>query len=155
MRAIFDGEARRFPRCTWLLAQGLPGRQFAEYMLRAPFSLEKSIGTKRPNNSSTVPWHTKQNYQIYSAADFIAATVVEHIPPKGQQTVPPLTPTNVGVGTRKTGFNPHYHRQQPVGEKPKPELHEKLLVHAAGADPEKEIRPKTRLEITDSANLGR
>ncbi|MCF6314664.1 MAG: transposase [Verrucomicrobiales bacterium] len=31
-------------------------------------------------------WHTKQNFKIFTAADFIAA-IVEHIPPKGQQTV--------------------------------------------------------------------
>ena len=28
----------------------------------------------------------KQNFQVFTAADFIAATV-EHIPPKGQQTI--------------------------------------------------------------------
>gem|GEM_PF-2669976 len=31
-------------------------------------------------------WHTIQNFKIFTAVDFIAA-VVEHIPPKGQQTV--------------------------------------------------------------------
>ncbi|MCB1062749.1 MAG: transposase [Verrucomicrobiae bacterium] len=31
-------------------------------------------------------WHTKKNFQIFEVTDFLA-TAVEHIPPKGQQTV--------------------------------------------------------------------
>ena len=64
-------------------------RQFAEYMLRAPFSLEKihwNEKTKQVIYRSKRSWHTKQNYQIFTAANFIAASV-EHIPPKGQQTI--------------------------------------------------------------------
>ncbi len=64
-------------------------RSLAEYMLRAPFSLEKVTWNEKSRQviyRSKRSWHTKQNFQIFSAADFIAATV-EHIPPKGQQTV--------------------------------------------------------------------
>ena len=64
-------------------------RQFAEYMLRAPFSLEKIHWNEKNRQviyRSKRSWHTKQNYQIFAAADFIAASV-EHIPPKGQQTI--------------------------------------------------------------------
>ena len=58
-------------------------------MLRAPFSLEKihwNEKTKQVIYRSKRSWHTKQNYQIFTAANFIAASV-EHIPPKGQQTI--------------------------------------------------------------------
>lgn len=39
----------------------------------------------RPLRSSR-SWHTKKNYQIFTARDFIASTV-QHIPLKGQQTI--------------------------------------------------------------------
>ena len=64
-------------------------RRLAEYLLRAPFSLEKMTwneSTQKVIYRSKRSWHTKQNFKIFSAVDFIAA-VVEHIPPKGQQTV--------------------------------------------------------------------
>ena len=64
-------------------------RRLAEYLLRAPFSLEKitwNEKTRKVIYRSKRSWHTKKNYQIFSATDFIAATV-EHIPPKSQQTV--------------------------------------------------------------------
>jgi hypothetical protein len=90
-------------------------RQFAEYMLRAPFSLEKihwNEKTKQVIYRSKRSWHTKQNYQIFTAADFIAASV-EHIPPKSQQTIRyygrysnRVTLTNAGVGMQKIGFTP-------------------------------------------------
>jgi hypothetical protein len=64
-------------------------RNLAEYMLRAPFSLEKVTWNEKSQKviyRSKRSWHTKQNFQIFTAAEFIVATV-EHIPPKGQQTV--------------------------------------------------------------------
>ncbi len=66
------------------------GRQrLAEYLLRAPFSLEKitwNQTTRQVIYRSSRSWHTKQNFKIFSASEFLAAAV-EHIPPKNQQTV--------------------------------------------------------------------
>jgi hypothetical protein len=66
------------------------GRQrLAEYQLRAPFSLEKMTWNESTGQviyRSSRSWHTKCNFQVFSAGDFLAAAV-EHIPPKGQQTV--------------------------------------------------------------------
>ena len=57
--------------------------------MRAPFSLEKitwNESTGKVIYRSKRSWHTKRNFQIFEAVDFLAA-VVEHIPPKRQQTV--------------------------------------------------------------------
>ena len=62
-------------------------KRLAEYLLRAPFSLEKitwNESTGKVIYRSKRSWHTKRNFQIFEAVDFLAATV-EHIPPKGQQ----------------------------------------------------------------------
>lgn len=62
-------------------------KRLAEYLLRAPFSLEKitwNESTGKVIYRSKRSWHTKCNFQIFEAVDFLAATV-EHIPPKGQQ----------------------------------------------------------------------
>jgi len=64
-------------------------RRLAEYLLRAPFSLEKitwNQSTGKVIYRSSRSWHTKQNFQIFTAGEFLAAAI-EHIPPKGQQTV--------------------------------------------------------------------
>jgi len=64
-------------------------RRLGEYLLRAPFSLEKihwNESSQKVIYRSKRSWHTKQNFQVFTAPDFIAV-VVEHIPPKGQQTV--------------------------------------------------------------------
>ncbi|MCP5552167.1 MAG: transposase [Akkermansiaceae bacterium] len=64
-------------------------KRLAEYLLRAPFSLEKITwieSTGKVVYSSKRSWHTKRNFQIFEAVNFLAATV-EHITPKGQQTV--------------------------------------------------------------------
>jgi len=64
-------------------------KRLAEYLLRAPFSLEKitwNESTGKVIYRSKRSWHTKRNFQIFEAVDFLAA-VVEHIPPKRQQTV--------------------------------------------------------------------
>ena len=53
-------------------------------MLRAPFSLEKVTWNEKAKKviyRSKRSWHTKQNFQVFTASDFIAATV-EHIPPE-------------------------------------------------------------------------
>ncbi len=71
-------------------SQDVEGRKrLAEYVLRPPFSLEKitwNESTGKVIYRSKRSWHTKRNFQIFGALDFLAATV-EHIPPKNQQTV--------------------------------------------------------------------
>jgi len=68
----------------------LKGRQrLAEYLLRAPFSLQKI--TWNPETHTVIyrsrrSYHTKANFQVFTATGFLAA-VVDHIPPKGQQTI--------------------------------------------------------------------
>jgi len=68
----------------------IKGRQrLAEYLLRAPFSLQKI--TWNPETHTVIyrsrrSYHTKANFQVFTATDFLAA-VVDHIPPKGQQTI--------------------------------------------------------------------
>ena len=65
------------------------GSEASQYLLRAPFSLEKitwNESTGKVVYRSKRSWHTKRNFQIFEAVDFLAATV-EHIPPKGQQMV--------------------------------------------------------------------
>ncbi|MCB1233436.1 MAG: transposase [Verrucomicrobiae bacterium] len=62
-------------------------RRLAEYLLRAPLSLEKitwNQTSRKVINRSKRSWHTKKNFQIIEVTDFLAAGV-EHIPPKGQQ----------------------------------------------------------------------
>ena len=53
------------------------------------FRWRRSPGT-RPSRKviyrSKRSWHTKRNFQVFEATDFLAAAV-EHIPPKGQHTV--------------------------------------------------------------------
>ena len=64
-------------------------RRLAEYLLRAPFSLEKITWKKETGTviyRSKRSWNTKRNFEVFSAADFLAAAV-EHIPPKNQHTV--------------------------------------------------------------------
>ena len=64
-------------------------QRLAEYLLRAPFSLQKITwkeSTGQVIYRSGRCWHTKRNFQIFTASEFLAAAV-EHIPPKGQQTV--------------------------------------------------------------------
>jgi len=64
-------------------------QQLAEYLLRAPFSLEKITWvekTRRVIYRSSRSWRTKRNFQAFTAAGFLAAAV-EHIPPKNQHTV--------------------------------------------------------------------
>ncbi len=64
-------------------------RRLAEYLLRAPFSLEKITWKKETGTviyRSKRSWNTKRNFEVFSATDFIAAAV-EHIPPKNQHTV--------------------------------------------------------------------
>ena len=64
-------------------------KRLAEYLLRSPFSLQKI--TWNPETQTVIyrskpHWRTKRNFEIFKAADFLAA-VIDHIPPKGQQTV--------------------------------------------------------------------
>jgi hypothetical protein len=60
-----------------------------QYLLRAPFSLEKITWNETTGKviyRSSRSWRTKRNYQIFTARDFLASAV-QHIPPKGQQTI--------------------------------------------------------------------
>ena len=64
-------------------------KRLAEYLLRAPFSLQKitwNPDTKTVIYRSRRSWHTKRNFEVFKATDFLAAAI-EHIPPKGQQTI--------------------------------------------------------------------
>jgi hypothetical protein len=66
------------------------GRErLAQYLLRHPFSLQKitwNATTKTVIYRSKRHHNTKRNFQIFKASDFIAAAI-DHLPPKGQQTV--------------------------------------------------------------------
>jgi hypothetical protein len=68
----------------------LKGRQrLAEYLLRAPFSLQKihwNPVTQTVIYRSRRSWNTKRNFEVFPATDFLAA-VIEHIPPKSQHTI--------------------------------------------------------------------
>ena len=60
-----------------------------QYLLRAPFSLQKitwNPDTKTVIYRSRRSWHTKRNFEVFKATDFLAAAI-EHIPPKDQQTI--------------------------------------------------------------------
>ncbi len=64
-------------------------QQLAEYLLRAPFSLEKitwNKETRRVIYRSSRSWRTKRNFEVFTATEFLAAAV-EHIPPKNQHTI--------------------------------------------------------------------
>ena len=64
-------------------------KRLAEYLLRHPFSLQKitwNATTRTVIYQSRRSWRTKRNFEIFTATDFLAAAI-DHIPPKGQQTV--------------------------------------------------------------------
>jgi len=64
-------------------------QRLAEYLLRAPFSLQKmswNAQTKTVLYRSSRSWKTKRNFELFSGAGFIAA-LAEHIPHKGFQTL--------------------------------------------------------------------
>jgi hypothetical protein len=66
------------------------GRErLAQYLLRHPFSLQKitwNATSKTVIYRSKRHHNIKRNFQIFKAPDFIAAAI-DHLPPKGQQTV--------------------------------------------------------------------
>ena len=58
----------------------------AEYLLRAPFSLEKitwNESTGKVIYRSKRSWHTKCNFQIFEAVDFLAAHTLHSGKPQG------------------------------------------------------------------------
>jgi len=64
-------------------------RQLAEYLLRAPFSLQKI--TWKEETATVIyrsgrNWKTKRNFEVFAATDFLAA-VVEHIPDRYHHTI--------------------------------------------------------------------
>jgi hypothetical protein len=64
-------------------------KRLAEYLLRHPFSLQKitwNPATQTVIYRSKRHHTTKRNFEIFKAPDFIAA-VIDHLPPKGNQTV--------------------------------------------------------------------
>lgn len=81
---IHDGGEKPVP------AHDADGRKrLAEYLLRHPFSLQKI--TWNPTTQTVIyrskrHHTTKRNFEIFKAPDFIAA-VIDHLPPKGKQTV--------------------------------------------------------------------
>jgi hypothetical protein len=82
-------------------------RNLAEYMLRAPFSLEKVTWNEKAKKviyRSKRSWLTKQNFQVFTASDFIAATV-EHIPPKSQQCLAAIVALNLAKRNRMDGVD--------------------------------------------------
>ena len=63
--------------------------QANQYLLRAPFSLQKitwNPDTKTVIYRSRRNSRTKRNFEVFKATDFLGAAI-EHIPPKGQQTI--------------------------------------------------------------------
>jgi hypothetical protein len=64
-------------------------RQLAEYLLRAPFSLQKITWNEKTATviyRSGHNWKTKRNFEVFSATDFLAAAV-EHIPDRYHHTI--------------------------------------------------------------------
>jgi len=69
---------RRSPPC-------LRRCRLAEYLLRAPFSLEKITYNAKAGSvlyRSDRHWRTKRNFEVFSASQFIAA-LLDQVPPKG------------------------------------------------------------------------
>lgn len=73
-----------------LAAQDRAGRRrLAEYLLRAPFSLEKLSYNPASGHilyRSEHHWRTKRNFEVFRAHDFIAA-LLTHLPAKGVPSV--------------------------------------------------------------------
>lgn len=64
-------------------------QRLAEYLLRAPLSLEKmswNAETRTVLYRSHKNWNTKRNFEVFAGPDFIAA-LSEHVPPKNFQTI--------------------------------------------------------------------
>ncbi|MBM3852725.1 MAG: hypothetical protein FJ399_06175 [Verrucomicrobia bacterium] len=63
----------------------MPRRRLAEYLLRAPFSLEKITYNAEAASvlyRSARHWRTQRNFEVFSAQQFIAA-LLDQMPPKG------------------------------------------------------------------------
>lgn len=79
-------------------------RRLAEYLLRAPFSLEK-ITYNSANGSvlyrSERHWRTKRNFEVFSAANFIFALLAQ-IPRKACRSCA----TTAGIATRAVAYVP-------------------------------------------------
>ena len=73
-----------------LAANDAPGRRrLAEYLLRAPFSLEKityNPATASVPYRSTPHWPTRRTFEVWTAPNFIA-TLLAHLPTKGSPQV--------------------------------------------------------------------
>jgi hypothetical protein len=93
------------------------GRQrLAEYLLRAPFSLQKIHWNPKTHTviyRSRRSWKTKRNFEVFKATDFLAAAI-DHIPPRGQQTI-----RYYGLYSNKSRGLPRRNiaEVEPIGEK--------------------------------------
>jgi len=103
-------------------------QQLAEYLLRAPFSLEKITWvekTKRVIYRSSRNWRTNRNFEVFTATGFLAAAV-EHIPPKNRHTIRyyPVTTLSRGTGLtwrpllQQVPRNADRGVEQPAGTRP-------------------------------------
>jgi hypothetical protein len=70
-------------------APAAPALISTEYLQRTPFSLQKihwNTKTKTALYRSRRSSRTKRNFEVFKATDFLAAAI-DHIPPRGQQTL--------------------------------------------------------------------
>jgi len=119
------------------------GRQrLAEYLLRAPFSLEKmtwNATTGQIIYRSSRSWHTKSNFQIFTASDFLAAAV-EHIPPKSQQTVRYYEL----YSNKRRGMDAKARKRRPESPPPPPPRTPKSTMPPPPAESARALRPLWR-----------
>ncbi|PQJ27241.1 hypothetical protein BSZ32_01160 [Rubritalea profundi] len=124
------------------------GRErLAQYLLRHPFSLQKitwNASSKTVIYRSKRHHNIKRNFQIFKAPDFIAAAI-DHLPPKGQQTV-----RYYGIYSNKSrGINPRSSAPilRPVKTKPPskpPTSTQLLLIPAPPKRRARDMRPLWR-----------
>ena len=126
------------------------GRErLAQYLLRHPFSLQKitwNATTKTVIYRSKRHHNIKRNFEIFKAPDFIAAAI-DHLPPKGQQTV-----RYYGIYSNKsrglapldsfTTITPPQQQPKPTADHPKPI--QLLLIPAPPKRRARDMRPLWR-----------
>ncbi len=124
------------------------GRErLAQYLLRHPFSLQKitwNATSKTVIYRSKRHHNIKRNFQIFKAPDFIAAAI-DHLPPKGQQTV-----RYYGIYSNKSrGMHPCHGARVCNPHQPKPATHalrpiQILLIPAPPKRRARDMRPLWR-----------
>ena len=122
-------------------------KRLAEYLLRHPFSLQKitwNASSKTVIYRSKRHHTTKRNFEIFKAPDFIAAAI-DHLPPKGQQTV-----RYYGIYSNKSrGMSPYHGARVCNPHQPKPVTHalrpiQMLLIPAPPKRRARDMRPLWR-----------